>query len=62
MMDALIGSTVGSIVVFGLNGAFLGSAFGYPLGAPRHWTLADDQLHRTGDVAIRIARLEIEPR
>lgn len=47
-MDAPIGSTIGSLVVFGLNGAFLGSAFGYPLGASRRWTLADDQLRMTG--------------
>jgi len=41
---------VGSLVLFGLNGAFIGSAFGYPLGAPRHWTLADDQLQPIGQM------------
>jgi hypothetical protein len=46
---------VGSLVVFGLNGAFLGSAFGYPLGAPRHWSLADDQLRPIGQINWNIA-------
>src|ERR1700716_250739 len=41
---------VGSLVVFGLSGAFLGSAFGYPLGAPRHWSLADDPLRPIGQI------------
>lgn len=28
---------VGPLVVFGMNGSFLATAYGYPLGAPRHW-------------------------
>jgi hypothetical protein len=46
---------VGSLVVFGLSGAFLGSAFGYPLGAPRHWSLADDQLRPIGQIDWNLA-------
>jgi hypothetical protein len=41
---------IGSSVVLGLNGAFLGSSFGYPLGANRFWTLADDRLATTGQI------------
>src|SRR5438132_10950207 len=45
---------IGSSVIFGLNGAFLGSSFGSPLGANRVWTLADEQLRTTCHILCNI--------
>jgi hypothetical protein len=41
---------IGFHVVFGLDGAFVGSAFGYPLGASRQWTLRDESGRTTGAI------------
>jgi hypothetical protein len=41
---------IGGSVVFGLDGAFIGHAYGYPLGASRRWSLADEELRSVGQL------------